>query len=110
MNLESQTFWIVTFASVLLIYGTFMVFSRWCLNSPAVPHDKFRCLRLGLSKPEVLELLGKPRRERKNQKGVEWNYGHRLKHHLLVVQFDAAGRLAQFEHVSDPDSNHRETD
>jgi hypothetical protein len=110
VNLESQTFWIVTFAAVLLIYGTFMAFSRWCLNSPAVPHAKLGRLRLGMSKPDVLELLGKPRRERKSSNGVEWDYGHRLKHHLLVVQFNGAGRLAQFEHVSDSDSDHRQND
>jgi hypothetical protein len=109
VNLESQTFWIVTFASVLFIYGAFMAFSRWCLNSPAVPDQKLGHLRLGMTQPEVLELLGKPRRERARPNGPEWHYGHRLKHHLLVIQFNEARRVAQFQHVSESNPNHRET-
>jgi outer membrane protein assembly factor BamE (lipoprotein component of BamABCDE complex) len=108
VNLESQLFWVVTFASVLFIYGAFMVFSRWCVNSPAVPDHKLTHLRLGMNKTEVLELLGKPRRERARPKGVDWFYGHRLKRHLLVVHFNEAGRLAQFQHISETHPDYRE--
>lgn len=109
MNLESQTFWVVTFAGVLFIYGAFMAFSRWCTNSPAVPEKKLGDLRVGLSKAEVLKLLGKPRRECARSDGDEWRYGHRLKHHVLVVQFTEAGRVARFQHVSESEPNQRTT-
>ncbi len=109
MNLESQTFWVVTFACVLFIYGAFMAFSRWSVNSPAVPAKKLGRLRVGMSKPEVMQLLGKPRRERNHHTGVQWSYGHRLKRHQLVVQFNEAGRLAQFQHVFEAESGHQQT-
>jgi outer membrane protein assembly factor BamE (lipoprotein component of BamABCDE complex) len=101
VNLESQTFWICVFASVLCIYGAFMTFSRWCVNSPAVPERKLENLRVGMSKAEVIGLLGKPRLERARPDGAEWHYGHRLKRHVLVVQFRESGLLNQFQHVSE---------
>ncbi len=108
MNLESIEFWLLAFGAVLAIYGVFMAFSRWCLNSPAVPAEKLSRLRLGLLEREVVELLGKPFREGTWRNLPEWHYGHRLKRHLLILRFDAGGRLRHFQQVSDYDPEHHE--
>ena len=99
MNLESKEFWIVGFAIVLSIYAAFMAFSRWCLHSPAVPEQKLKSLRLGMTEEEVRTLLGNPRCETICQARPEWHYGHRLKHHSLRVRFDESKRLKLFEHL-----------
>ena len=85
---------------VMAIYGSFMVFSRWVLGSPAVSEDKLERLRVGMTEAEVKQLLGAPRRETNIRDRREWHYGHRLKHHSLRLRFDGEGRLAFFQHLS----------
>lgn len=82
------------------VYGTFMAFSRWCLNSPAVPEEKLRQLRVGMSQEEVVRLLGKPDQENRRRDRAEWRYGHRLKHHRLCLHFDKQARLSHFKHLA----------
>jgi outer membrane protein assembly factor BamE (lipoprotein component of BamABCDE complex) len=100
VNLESRQFWLLAFSGVLSVYGAFMAFSRWCLNSPAVPEEKLSQLRVGMSQEEVTRLLGRPTRESRRRDRPEWRYGHRLKHHLLCLHFDKQGRLKNFEHLA----------
>ncbi len=97
MNLESKELWIITFAVILLIQAAFLVFTRWCLHSPAVPEEKLNQLRLGMTREEVDRLLGKPFREVLVRDRPEWHYGHRLKSHQLRLQFGTDGRLRQFQ-------------
>jgi outer membrane protein assembly factor BamE (lipoprotein component of BamABCDE complex) len=98
----------LAFGAVLTLYGAFMVFSRWCLNSPAVPEDMIAQLRVGMTQDEVRQLLGKPRAQAQWRDHPEWFYGHRLKRHLLRLRFDNQGLLRQFQHVSKYDPDHCE--
>lgn len=100
VNLESRTLWAAVFGGLLLIYGGFLVFSRSCLRSPAVPPERAEQLRVGMTMDEVLALLGRPLREKSVESNAEWHFGHRLKRHLLVVRFGKDRRVLQFEHVS----------
>jgi hypothetical protein len=108
MSLESKEFWIITFAGLLVIYGGFLVFSRWCIHSPAVPGEKLNQLHTGMSRAEVRRLLGDPPVEGSWRGQPEWRYGRRLKHHRLILRFDSEGRLNHFEHVHAYDPDHRE--
>jgi outer membrane protein assembly factor BamE (lipoprotein component of BamABCDE complex) len=110
LSLESREFWLIAIAVVLSIYGAFMLFSRWCLNSPAVPERKLNQLRVGMTQAEVSQLLGNPRRQSRRRDRPEWRYGHRLKDHLLRLRFDEAGRLRHFQHVIRSDPSNPEPD
>lgn len=108
MNLDSKEFWIVLFAGVFSIYAGFTVFSRWCLNSPAVPIAKLNQLRVGMTMDEVRQLLGEPRRITTRDGRPEWQFGRPLKRHILVLRFDDQQRVRHFRHLTGYDPEHRE--
>jgi hypothetical protein len=109
MSLESKVVWIAFFGGVILIYALFMVFARWCYGSPAVPMASLKRLRVGMDTQEVRQLLGPPRAEVIQETTRVWRYGHRLKRHVLMVSFDASGRVLQFEHGAPPEPEHADS-
>jgi len=103
INLESWVFWTAVFGGVILIYGGFLAFSRWCFKGLPVPEERGKQLRVGMTAEEVGRLLGQPLRERRWDSGLEWHYGHRLQRNILVVRFGQDNRLVEFAYVSDYD-------
>jgi outer membrane protein assembly factor BamE (lipoprotein component of BamABCDE complex) len=106
--IESKLFWVLLFCGVFLVYALFLVFSRWCLNSPAVPDEKLKLLHVGMNRQDVERLLGRPRRLITHKRDPEWRYGHRLKRHVLIVRFGHDGTVHQFVHTIHNDLDQRE--
>ena len=85
--------WWARIALLALAVGAAGV-GMWILFSPAVPPQKYRRLREGMTGGEVLELLGKPLQvNRKTGGRSEWIYGTPSKRSKLRVDF------SQDEHV-----------
>jgi outer membrane protein assembly factor BamE (lipoprotein component of BamABCDE complex) len=95
----SAQVWIIVLAALAVIATGFSVFARWSAFGPAVRHRKLDTLRVGASMDEITALLGRPRERRDGEEGRQlWLYGSRLKRHVLVIEFDATGKMIQFIH------------
>lgn len=105
MNAESKEFWLLVFGGVFVLYAGAVLFSRWAFHSPAVPPEKLAQLRVGLTQPDVIALLGPPWRQKTFEAEPQWWYGHRLKRHVLIIWFDRHGRVRQFIHQTGSDLN-----
>jgi outer membrane protein assembly factor BamE (lipoprotein component of BamABCDE complex) len=92
--------WLVALAITIVLLGGFSTFARWCILGSAVPKRKLNALQIGMSQQDIRSLLGEPREKRPGEKEHEfWIFGSRFKRYLLVIEFDATGRLKEFVHA-----------
>lgn len=83
---------------IVVAAATFLGFSFWAMNAPAVPRSKLASLQPGMSQAEVRQLLGEPgRRYTQDDGSASWAYS-RGTWAILYVYFDAQGKLTQFVH------------
>jgi hypothetical protein len=99
MNAYSTEIWAAVIGGTIFLVVGFSLFARWCGYSPAVGRNKLEALNVGMSAPDVIALLGRPRQKQPGEKGEEfWIYGAQWKRHVLVVEFNGSGTLREFVH------------
>lgn len=95
--------WLIALLLTVMVLASFGIFARWCSFSPAVPRKKLEQLRVGMTSEEVTALLGTPRYSRLTNEGVrQWQFGAAMKRHVLVIEFNAHGRIEGFAHGVPP--------
>jgi hypothetical protein len=55
--------------AVVLGIAVFIALANWMVDSPAVSFERLRQMKSGMNKAEVIDLLGKPRWQKKESNG-----------------------------------------
>ena len=95
---QSLELWLVALIVMICVLGGFSFFARWCAFSPAVHRKKLENLRVGMTSPEVVAIVGQPRNTREAPEGRVWIYGSPMKRHVLMMQFNQNHKLQSFAH------------
>lgn len=91
---------ITSLAIILLVAVAIISFGAWSCNSPAVDLGALNQLQVGMTKPQVQEILGEPDEETSslNTPGSHWWYKNPLKWYALRIDFTADDKLIRYMH------------
>ena len=84
-------------ATVLVLFGAYMGFAWWSVESHPVSNRKIARLRVGMPTTEVRELLGRPwKTEQLDAGGFAWIYGSSLQWYYFTVEFNGASNTVKY--------------
>lgn len=91
---------IASIATILLMMVVIVSFGAWACNSPAVGLGDLNRIQVGMTKPQVEEVLGKPNEElaAHNDQGSHWVYKKPFKWYALRIDFDENDKLLRYIH------------
>lgn len=97
--------WVTTGKATFVIAGSALALVAaglaavlWVMNAPAVPRSSLAKLRVGMTAPEVTQVLGTPDTRTAQPDGSQtWTYS-RMTWAYLTVDFDANQTVVAFEH------------
>jgi hypothetical protein len=83
--------------AVLLLFGAYMAFAFWSVESHPVSKGKKDKLHAGMPATEVRELLGRPWKEDPLEtRGFAWTYGSSLQWYYFSVEFSVSSNVLRF--------------
>jgi outer membrane protein assembly factor BamE (lipoprotein component of BamABCDE complex) len=91
---------VVRFLPLILLAASicWFVFSHYIMDYPPVSQEKIDSLRIGMTREQVMSVLGKPSLRREG--GNYWIYSRPELWYALHVYFDKEGQLKEF-HLDD---------
>ena len=84
---------LVAACSLVIGFASWFGYLAWYMDAPAVPPRLFKKLRVGMSKAEIVEILGEPRET--DFDGDTWIY-HRDMMYSLYIDFSPEGTVKDF--------------
>ena len=84
----------------ILITGALVSFVAWSCNSPAVDLGALNRIQPGMTKGQVLGILGEPSEKTlsSSTRGSHWLYKHPLKWYALRIDFAEDEKLVRYIH------------
>jgi hypothetical protein len=93
---------LVVACSLVVGFASYFGYLEWYMNAPAVPPRLFKKLRVGMSRADIVEILGEPRAVYEgpcdgepSEEGETWIY-HRDMMYSLQIHFSPEGTVKDF--------------